>query len=452
MKTKLKRIVYAVILLVVCCAAFFYLATPTAVPVTVPEKGNLSSDFTEQGTVTPKESITITAPETGTVQTVFFQEGRQVKAGDSLLKIDTSDGMDTLEDQLKALEIQREQLKIGGETAKNQTISAREQLRRQLLELQGQYDTVYGAGGTMESQLTSAESSRDLTLREYENGKELFEAGILSQMELDALKVKLDSAEQALAAVKAAYSPEAKARMQQMLTSCKAQITALDAGSGLSDDNTAQQEKGLLLQMDRLKKDMTEKPTAAPFDGIVWELLVTEGQPVAKDQPVATLYRNGVFKLQVPMLTQDAAILKVGDDAVCRLPDGTEFPAKITFISPVARDTLSTIGLSESRCTVELEADGLPAWAGAGFQADVSFSVSLAENVLSIPTGCIVPTPDGGSAVYLLEDGKSRLVPVEKGIQSNGRTEIKSGLTGSERVIESPYDNKIKEGMRITAS
>ena len=75
--------------------------------------------------------------------------------------------------------------------------------------------------------------------------------------------------------------------------------------------------------------------------------------------------------------------------------------------------------------------------------------MGLALIHISVPIGSLIP--DGaGSSIYAIRKNKAVLVPVETGVQSAGRVEIRSGLKEGETVITNPYDSKVKDGSRVT--
>jgi hypothetical protein len=78
----------------------------------------------------------------------------------------------------------------------------------------------------------------------------------------------------------------------------------------------------------------------------------------------------------------------------------------------------------------------------------VVFSRLLAQNVLSVPASAIVPL-GGGSALYVEQEGKAVLKPVQTGLRCGGRVEISGGLEAGEAVIVNPYDAGVKEGGRV---
>ena len=201
-------------------------------------------------------------------------------------------------------------------------------------------------------------------------------------------------------------------------------------------------------QLEALEEEKQSEPLLAPFSGVVWQLLTDEGSYIIKNQPVLRMYQSGPMKVEASLLSEDALILNPGEEAQLRMSDGSIYGARVSFISPVAEQIVSSLGLAENRCAVELTPYDLPDGPGAGYQVDVLFARTLAQNTLSVPAGAIVPL-NGGSAIYVAEDVKASLKQVQTGVRCGGRVEICSGLTAEETIIVNPYEAGIKEGSRV---
>ena len=118
------------------------------------------------------------------------------------------------------------------------------------------------------------------------------------------------------------------------------------------------------------------------------------------------------------------------------------------FLSPVSTEELSVLGIEENRSKVILTVDGLSDRIGAGHQADLTFHAVHKEQVLQVPSAAIVPDTDG-DAVYVKKGSRAILTSVETGEQSDGRTEIVSGLEEGQEIITNPYDADISDGKRV---
>jgi HlyD family secretion protein len=71
----------------------------------------------------------------------------------------------------------------------------------------------------------------------------------------------------------------------------------------------------------------------------------------------------------------------------------------------------------------------------SGMNVNVAFTAGELSNVLVVPTAAIVQQPNAQGVFVSKEKGDPVFVPIVIGITVNDKTEIKSGLTGSEQVL-----------------
>ena len=164
------------------------------------------------------------------------------------------------------------------------------------------------------------------------------------------------------------------------------------------------------------------------------------------------------MKLSASVLAEDVSGIVPGTVAEAVYPDGTKGQVQVTFVARTASKELSSTGLEESRCQVELEPweeamQGVEPGIfntgfGAGQQADVTFRIIKAKDVLTVPVSAIVP--DGKRAiVYRDKNGKAEAVAVKAGRTENGRTEILDGLSEGDKIVSDPYEAGVENGERV---
>jgi RND family efflux transporter MFP subunit len=85
-----------------------------------------------------------------------------------------------------------------------------------------------------------------------------------------------------------------------------------------------------------------------------------------------------------------------------------------------------------------------------GMQGDSDIVFNTIPTVLKISSSALASDGDK-NYVWIIENGKSKKVIVEIGSESTDETEIKSGLTDGQEVIDNPPSN-FKEGTKITVS
>lgn len=451
------KILLAVLAAALCGAgAAFYLLQPLHVEPETVIKGPLAEQITEQGAVAPEERYTLTANMSGTVKKILYNEGETVGAGEPLLEIDTSIVKGELESQIASLKLQQSAIYSNNSGTQAELALRREQLGQQILAARREYERLYGAEGVAESleyiawlnysQARRAYKEADTYYDDFEyDSDNKYTAG---KSELSALRGQMNGAQESLVMAENNSSESTKAYYSEVIASCEAQLNALGKSDGYASNGAYAAAQQLQLTMGVLQEKLERPPVTTPQGGVVWSLLVEEGGFIAENQPIASLYTPEGMCVEAKMLAEDALAINVGDTAECRLADGTVLSAAVSFISPVAQEVVSTIGLSESRCTVKLELESLPDGIGAGHQVKLTFSIPVAEDAVSVSAGSIVPNEEG-SAVYVIRGGKAVLQPVETGAQRGGRVEILAGLAEGDTIVGDPYDSKITDGKKV---
>lgn len=402
MKRKYKKVLAAVAV-IFCLAAFgLSMMKPAEADAEIVEYGNLERKFTVQAELTPVHSMILSAPSAGSVSDIPYKPGAQVKAGGTLLKTETAQEIN--------LDLQREQLK------------------QQMSKAKQEYDRLYGAGGEAQSAYDAADSAYRLAKKNYEDGRILADSGYLSQTELETARTEMAQAYQRYVQAGEVNSENQRNYLNEQIASCKRQLETLEEA-------------------------VNPASIVMPFDGILWEVYTERGAYLAQNQAAVKVYRADEMKLSASVLAEDAAGLTAGMEAGAVYPDGVKGSVTVSFIARTASKEISSTGLEESRCRVELDPQEPDTMAlmerfGAGQQADLTFHIIKAMNVLTVPVSAVVP--DGTDAVvYRVRAGKAEAAAVKTGRTEDGRTEILDGLTEGDVVITDPYDSGIGDGSRV---
>lgn len=398
MKKKVKMILFAFIVLLSCGAYALVLLKPPEVETEEAVPGDLENQFTVQGTIVPKHSLVLNASVAGEVEALPYQAGMEIPEGEMLLE--TKGGSQT------ELDIQQEQF------------------RQQLAAARQEYDRLFGETGTAELAQKAAQSEYDLAQKNYANAKILADqGGYVSQSEVNTLKTQSDLLYQKLLQSKEDNSESRRSFQRQLIASY---------------------EKQLLMLEDSVSPGMI----TMPYDGVLWELYTDVGSYLAPNQPVAKIYEQGDLKLEASVLSEDAVRLMPEQAAEVVYADGSRGEAYVTFISKVASKELSSIGMEESRSLVELRTDGWPEYVGGGQQVDISFTITTAKQVLTVPSSAVIPERTA-SIIYLVKNGRAVATVVETGRKEGGRVEVLSGLLEGDVVITDPYEENMKDGIKV---
>lgn len=451
MKKKYKIILAAVALAVCGAAGAFHALRPLPVAVEQVVRGSLSQRVSEEGDVLPETHITLNTGLPGIVISLPYSVGETVKKGETPLGIDSAQAVKALQNQIASLSLQQSGIQSNHSGTLAELSLRREQLRQQIAASKQEYERLFGAGQIAQSLRDIASEDYVLARRLWRDVRDLYDeddddryldSGIYTP------RHQMSTAREALAIAEYNNSDTVRAYYEGLIQSGEAQLAALEQNDAYAASSAHAAAQQLQITIDTLKEKLGRGPLAAPDDAVVWKLLAQEGDVVAENQPVAVLYTPGKMYIRTLVLAEDAMNIKVGDTAECRLSNGLVTDARVRFVSMVAQDVVSTIGLTEKRCAVELEPRELPEAIGAGYRAEILFSTNTVHDTFSVSAGSVIPTATG-SAVYVIRDGKAMLTPVETGVRQSGRVEILSGLQEDAQIISDPYDSQVQNKSRV---
>jgi RND family efflux transporter MFP subunit len=218
-----------------------------------------------------------------------------------------------------------------------------------------------------------------------------------------------------------------------------------DYNSALARLNSAVADVGVDQgEVDRLQALESFKQITAPFDGIVTAretdvgALINAGSGTGGGNGpelfrVADIHMMRVY-VQVPQ--QLSAGIKNGLNAQLHLP---QYPNK-TFKAAVAT-TSSAINTSARTLLVELYSDNVDGEMQPGAYAQVDFEAATDPSVVRIPTSALIFREQGTEVAALRPDGTIELKQITLGRNLGTEVEVLSGLTRSDRLVNSPPDS-----------
>ena len=171
-------------------------------------------------------------------------------------------------------------------------------------------------------------------------------------------------------------------------------------------------------------------PLLAPISGVLTELGVREGAMVQAGMPAFTLTDLSSVWITVEVPEAQAAVLRQGQRAsatVQTLP-GQRFDGRVDYIYPELNAQTRTV---KARIVSPNPASALK----PGMFANVLLAATLRKAV-TVPTEAVIQTGTR-TVVIVLEKDRFRAATVKVGAETDGRTEILSGLKEGEPVVAS---------------
>lgn len=189
----------------------------------------------------------------------------------------------------------------------------------------------------------------------------------------------------------------------------------------------------------------------ADFNGTVTAINAKNDQVDLSSQsgePAVAIADLSDLQVTVNLSKSDAPLIEEGQIAV--LTTGEEsFNGKVTHIDPTAFTETDQTGTSTALKSI-ISFDTPPENLFVGFDIDVEITTNTAENVLAIPIEALLYDEDNNPYVYIVENGKVTVTPVEIGIQSTTHVEVKDGLALDHTIVLSP-DDTISDGTMVTS-
>ena len=402
---------------------------------------DLSTVISGTGQIKPKTYVNVGATSFGRITHLYVKEGEHVKRGQVIA---------TVESVQPEANVQAQQAQI----ASTKTDVA----------------SYVAAEKTAEANLERARADLEQKKLDWDRAQSLFKAGIMAKQDYDAKKAAYDTDVATIAQQQAAVA-QAKAQTD----SARAKVT-----------NAVAQ---LRFNQDALNKTVS----VAPFDGIVTNLPVREGETVvvgiqnAEGSTMMTLADMSVITAEVKVDETDIVNVQIGQPAdvtVDALP-GKTFKGHVTLVGDQAllRSTgvatsQSTTGTEEAKdfkvvVTLDQPHDELR----PGLSTTAKITTAHKGNVLSLPIQALTlksadttsaasgkveaassskPAGPDQQGVYVVrkdEHGKLRVrfVPVSTGITGSTDIEVLSGLKEGDEIVTGPYKTLrgLKDGSLI---
>jgi RND family efflux transporter MFP subunit len=265
-----------------------------------------------------------------------------------------------------------------------------------------------------------------------------------AKADLDAARAKVNSAKAAMEFSKSTYdrwrdSPKGVVSLQETESKKADYETALasyDAAlAGVKSDQGV---------VDRLQALEQFKRIVAPFDGVVIERntdigdLINAGSGAGGGTApqlfrIADVHRMRIF-VQVPQAMSSEIANGMTADLTLPQYSGRSFKAVVATTARAINPTSRTL-------LVELQADNANDLLQPGTYTEVHFNLPADPQILTIPTTALVFRRSGLQVAVVNPQGRAELKTIQVGRNLGDKVEILTGLSASDRVIDSPPDS-----------
>lgn len=382
---------------------------PARVRVAKVQQREVTTGETFVGSVEPVRTSTVGSLVEGRVVEMLVNEGDQVRQGDPLAKLRTTQLEIELAGAQAELELRRQELAELENGTRPEEI---EQARARMM---------------------AASALMDYTAAQLRRSKSLYERKAASIDELQEKESAAMAARQKYLETKAAWEEAVAGPRKEQIAKARASVAV-------------QQES-----IRRLQDDISEHTIAAPFDGHVTAEHTEVGQWIAKGDPVAEVMALDAVEIEVAVL--ESYLPKVQLGASARVSIGA-LPGKVWEAPVVAIVPKADVRSRNFPVKVRLENPAGPngALLKSGMFARVTLPVGDRQQALLVPKDAVVlggqtsvvyavaPMPGGqgppsGSPQGPAPDGMARQVPVTLGASVDDWVEVRGPLGPDDRVV-----------------
>lgn len=359
------------------------------------EKHDLASIISASGEVMPKKNIEISAQVPGRIIKIGVKEGDEVKAGDFLLGLDST---------------------------QYEAITERDRAFIQ----------------STQAELIQAEARMKKDANFFNSQKKLFEEGLISQDQMETAKVQAETS--------SAQFKSTQFQIQQAEASLKGTMDNLSKTVYTSPIDgiitSLRIEEGEIALIGTMNNPGTVLMTIADLSVMEVEVEVDETDVIGLDFGQSAAVKVDAF----PEIVFQGKVTEIGSSALQKLTsaasstqEAKDFKVTITLENPARK---LKPGLSASADITTAEKKGV-------------LAVPIAALVLREKEGqaASAKTKSEEEGVYLVEAGRAKFAAVRKGITGEMLVEIGSDLKEGQEIVTGPYSalRLIKDGTLVKA-
>jgi RND family efflux transporter MFP subunit len=192
-------------------------------------------------------------------------------------------------------------------------------------------------------------------------------------------------------------------------------------------DDALNAQENLKFQQVTLEKQLTFTKVKAPLSGTISNKMVEKGSFITPPMKLGDIVQTNKLYFQTYLTAEQLALIKEG------------------FSADIAADAMPNLKIKGVISLIDVKADPSrrylvellvmnPGRLRPGMTGQVSFSNIATTEVLTIPRSCLVGSSRNAS-VYVIEDGKAILRPIQVGNPSGNLVAILGGLSKSDEIV-----------------
>ncbi len=369
--------------------------------LTVPvERLNLPVTVSANGTIKPEKLINVSPKTSGRLKSLLVKEGDRVKLDQILAYMDDSN------------------------------------LRGQLIQAQGQLAAAQAnlqkliAGNRSEdiaqaqAELRNVQASLQQAATNLQQNQQLYSSGAISNRDLIASRAAYDSAKAQVTRAQQALALQQNGSRPEDIAAARASVM---------------QQQGAV---QNIQTSFNDTVIRAPFSGVVSKKYADPGAfvtPTTAGSDVSSATSSSILSLaSVNQVVADVAEsnisqIRLGQEITFQADayPGKTFTGRVNQIA-VQSTVEQNVTSFEVKAAILSDPEQL---LRSGMNVNVSFKAGELKNALVVPTVAIARQENGTGVFVARENNQPIFIPIKTGTTVNDKTQVLSGLTGTERVF-----------------
>jgi RND family efflux transporter MFP subunit len=381
----------------------------------------------------------------GIIEGVLVEEGQQVSRG-QILAVFSRDRLLTSQEEIEA-EVSSRQAKLA--LAEEKLREGRKAVEAGILEVQ-----------KAETELAQAEAEYENISQIYSNKQRLFEAGGISEGELQAMHTRFIAAEMELRRAEKDLEIRRIGFRDQDILAAGKEVPKEEERRGelLAEINTGMLQAELQVaradlwaaqaELRRVAMMIDDAAVAAPIDGIVGMRFVEVGEKADQDTLLFTLFNTETVYAQIEVAESDLQRLRVDQDAELCFegePQGRT-TGRVELISPYINPKTRT-------ARVRVRVDNTQGLYIPGMFVRVRIFTGQEEQSVTIPFSAVVSDSEllapGRAVIFVVRGSRSFRQEVSLGQRRGDHVVITEGLQAGEEIVLDAPPGGLRDGTEV---
>ena len=421
-KQKLGLLLGIILLISIISITTIIAAVPSKhrkIVISTAHKKNLVQTVTVEGVVEPNKKQIINLDSAQKVLEVFATVGQEIKKGELVLKLDSSDNQYKLSVEEINLKLSEREL---SKLLKNEKTDKKD------VEYSFKQAEIAYADGS--AGLESAQNS-------LAADKLLFENGAISRNQYEESQKNVRDQENRMT-LKAMEMNRASQSLADFDLDKDEQVFKLGSSISLIKQNISN------------LKSKVDADTRANIDGKVVKLEVETDQYPTDDNSQILIYDMSKHMVNIQLKQQEALYIKEGMKVSIKVKglDEKEYKGTVIDVDDVALTSVS--GGKGSKVNVKISIDNPDERIKIGYDVEVKVDLSIKDEAVVVDFESIIQDNDGKKFIYFVKDNLAQRRPVSTGIETSFEVEIIEGIIQGDRyIVNPPEEIQEKSSMKI---